>query len=113
MGAGAYKRRFLIQQRAPGVDGDGQPLDDWQDVIKVWGNIRAPSGLGQIAGEFVAAAQEVSRVQYSIRTPYRPGLTAGMRAVGAGVVYEIRQVVHDEARREHTDLVVATGANNG
>lgn len=116
MQAGRLNRKITIQRKGESADELGYPVpgvDAWIDVDTLWADVRAPSGLGQIAGEFQAGGTEVSRVQYSMRIRYRPSVEAGMRAVLRGVPFEIRQVIHDEAGRKHTDLVCATGANEG
>ena len=113
--AGRYRTRLKIQQRAAGQDAAGQPNGAWTDVCEVsaWG--MSPTGMGVITAEGQYAGAESSYAQISWRIRWRTGLTAGMRAVRVlgGTVYDIRQVVPDEAGRRHVDLVCITGASQG
>lgn len=114
MQAGTLNRRITVQRRTGAVDELGAPLPDaWEDYALIWANIRAPSGMGSISAQFQSAGQEISRVMYSMRVRYRKDITADMRVLYQGEAYEIRQVIHDLAGREHTDIVCAFGARNG
>ncbi|GAA0493710.1 phage head closure protein [Pigmentiphaga daeguensis] len=113
MNIGALNQLVTVQKRTQVKDAWGQLVDDWVDHATVWASFRAPTGMGSIAAEMQAGGTTVSRTQYSIRVRYRTDITADMRVAHAGLIYEIRQVVHDVARRAYTDLVCATGANEG
>lgn len=114
MQAGSLNRRITVQRRTGAVDELGAPLPDaWEDHANVWANIRTPTGLGSIAGQFQSAGQEISRVLYSMRVRYRTDITADMRVRYQGEYYEIRQVINDHGGRDYTDLVCALGARNG
>lgn len=105
--AGTLNRRISIEERGPGRDSLGQPLVNapWVPVASVWANIAAKSGL-----QTAAAGGEVSVARYSIRIRYRPAVNAAMRVVYQGQIYDIQAVLHDEAGRQHTDLVCEIGA---
>ena len=92
--------RCTLQQPATGQDGTGQPLTGWVDVAQFWADIRATGGL-----EAIKAGAVTSKVQTSIRLPYRTGITSGMRVVCGGVVYNILAVLPDLACKVHVDLV--------
>lgn len=98
--AGSLNRKVTIQQQGEGQDEIGQPVMGWMDVAQVWANIAAKSGL-----ETASSDTQVSTARYSIRIRYRPGVTAAMRVVHGAAVYQIDAVLHDEANRQHTDLV--------
>ncbi|MYZ44213.1 phage head closure protein [Schauerella aestuarii] len=98
--AGSLNRAVVIQKEIGEQDAAGQPVDAWVDVATAWANIAAKSGL-----EVAASDSQVSAARYSIRIRYRPGITAAMRVIHAGAVYGIQAVLHDEAGRQHTDLV--------
>jgi SPP1 family predicted phage head-tail adaptor len=110
MGIGARNRRVRLQRRGETRDEAGQPSNGWIDVVPspIWANIRTSNGK-----EFLAAGMEVSSVTASIRIRYREGITAGMRVLYRTTIYDIKAVLPDEAGRNHVDLAVATGANNG
>lgn len=96
---GTLTDRIAIQRRVPG-GALGQPSNTWEDVVKVWANIRYGSG-----SEAIRAGQVASKAKVSIRIGWRAGITAEMRAVCDGVIYEIRTVLPDRQRREHVDLL--------
>ena len=113
MKAGQLNRRVTIQQRSSEADDWGQPKEAWSDVCMVWAWVKAPTGMGTINSEFMAESGEVSRTLYSIRIRYRNNITAKMRCVCDGTVFDIRSVIPDIAGHKYVDLVVAEGANNG
>lgn len=107
MKAGTLRDRITIQRKTGHVDTDGQPMDAWEEVAKVWAHVRHQSG-----SEAIKANAETSTVRASIRIRWRTGIHAGMRVLHAGQVYDI-QAVLPGATREHVDLVAVQGANNG
>lgn len=111
--SGRLNRRITIQQRGPGQDEAGQPIDGWAVVARPWAWIKGQTGMGlgrQMAGDgTVATSLDV----YSFRIRYRPSITASMRVHHSGNVYDIKQVRHDLAGREWTDLVCELGGNDG
>jgi SPP1 family predicted phage head-tail adaptor len=100
MQAGRLSTPIVIQQQTTTTDAIGQPLTQWSDFAAVWSNVRHNSG-----AEAIKAGASVSTVQASMRVRQLAGITAGMRVVAGGVVYEIKAVLPDMARREFTDLV--------
>jgi SPP1 family predicted phage head-tail adaptor len=99
--AGTLRDRITVQRRKPG-GGLGHPSNTWEDVLPqpLWANIRFGSG-----SETIRAGQVASKAQASIRIRWRTGITADMRCVSGGVVYEIKAVLPDRRRREYVDLV--------
>ena len=79
-------------------------LNTWTDVATVWASIRHQSGVSAIK-----SGMDTSSVKASIRILRRSGISAGMRAVHDGTVYDIEAVLPDEYNI-HLDLVVQ--ANN-
>lgn len=100
MRAGALNRRVTLQNRGEGYDEAGQPIEGWEDVATVWGDVRFLSGL-----ETVKSGLQVSIAKASIRIRYRVGLNSGMQAVCDGTVFAINAVLPDISRREYVDLV--------
>lgn len=107
--AGKLNRQIVVEKKTSTWGG----ADTWSTHAAMWADFRAPTGLGIIGGQFQSADATVSRVQYSVRVRYRTDITADMRIVSGGIVYEIRQVIPDVAGRVYTDIVVATGGNQG
>jgi len=99
--AGRLTTPIVIQQQTTTTDAIGQPLLTWTDFALVWSNVKHLSG-----SEAIKAGAVTSVVQASMRVRQLAGITAGMRVVAGGVVYEIRAVLPDLQRREYTDLVM-------
>lgn len=109
MNAGKLNRRVTIQKLTTTLDEYNEPTGTkWLDVATVWADIKMLSGL-----ETVKANADVSVVKASIRIRYRTDITAGMRALCDGLVYDIRAVMPDVAGRVYTDLACEQGANEG
>jgi len=108
MSALKYQNRIRIEARSDAQDAGGQPVDEWILVVTVWANMLQVSGK-----EFISAARDVSEVTASIRIRYRTGITAAMRVVHKETIYNIKAVLPDLAARQHVDLVVGTGVNDG
>lgn len=112
LAAGDLNRRFAIEVPGATKDAANQPIKTWTPFISVWGKILGANGMSA-----VRAAQEgvgIAPGRYSIRIRYRPtGLDVGMRAVYQGVFFDIKDIRHDFAGHDYTDLVCETGANDG
>lgn len=96
--AGNLRDRITLQRRKPSGS-LGQPSNTWEDVAKVWANIRFGSG-----SETIRAGQIASKAQASIRIRWRSDIKADMRVVCASVEYSIKVVLPDRQRREYVDL---------
>lgn len=109
MQAGKLNRRATIQKLGEGVDELGEPIPGvWVDVATVWADVRHNSGMETIKSDI-----DVSIVKASIRIRRRTDITAGMRVLADGKVYDIRAVMDDVSGRVFSDLVCETGANQG
>lgn len=101
MQAGQLRDRVTVQAKTSGTDAWGAPLPEaWADYASLWSNIRFLSGT-----ESIKAGADVSVVRASIRIRWRTDITAGMRVVHAGAVYDVEAVLPG-ARREYVDLAV-------
>lgn len=113
--AGEYNRLITIEEKT-GVRNDANQLvDAWQQFgAKRWAKPIGQSGMG-VVRMFTdsAAGVEQSGNNYVWRVRYTDQITADMRVVHRGVIYDIKQVKQDLARRAWTDLVCETGLNNG
>jgi len=97
---GKLNCRVTIQQRAAGQDATGKPNGAWGTLDTVWASIRHETG-----AEFIRADHDTSVVKASIRIRRRLDVTNAMRVVYEGTVYQVRAVLQDHARKQHTDLV--------
>jgi SPP1 family predicted phage head-tail adaptor len=109
MKAGTLRNLILLQTRDSGTDDAGQPVQTWTDLASVWADIRGANGLNTIK----ASLDGVEINAYSFRIRYRTDVDAAKRVVYGGQNYDVKQVRHDHARKEWTDLICAVGGNDG
>lgn len=109
---GERTRLIEIEKRTDGKDAANQPLDVWVFVMRRWGKPLTASGLSA-----VRSAEEgvpVTPGRYSWRINYTPtGIDVGMRANYKGTFFDIRDIRHDFATKEYTDLVCEQGGSDG
>ncbi|MFD1556030.1 phage head closure protein [Paraburkholderia silviterrae] len=109
MRSGDFNRRITIQVKKEGEDELGQPLTEWINLAKdVPTNLLATNGK-----EYVASGEEVSKAQVSMRIRWRTDITAAMRVLYDGGIFNIEAVLPDYAGRRYVDLACSMGANNG
>lgn len=98
--AGSFPHRITIQKTTGARDEWNSPdPQGWEDVAKVWANVRFQSG-----AESIRAGADVSIVRASVRIRWRTGIDAGMRVLYGGQVFDIEAVLPG-ADRVHVDLV--------
>ncbi|MEM5325176.1 phage head closure protein [Paraburkholderia sp. JHI2823] len=109
MRSGDFNRRITIQAKQDGEDELGQPFTSWVAVaVGVPANLLATTGK-----EYVASSEEVSKAQVSMRIRWRTDITAAMRVLYDGGIFNIEAVLPDYAGRRFVDLACSVGANNG
>ncbi|WP_110642458.1 phage head closure protein [Salinicola sp. CPA57] len=110
MQAGKLRHRVELQQKGTGRNPDtGGVIDVWQSVTTVWASIEPLS-----AREFIAAGATQASVTTRITIRYREGVTAQMRAVSRGKIYNIEGVLPDDkSGREYLTLPCSEGVNDG
>lgn len=99
MNIGTLDKRVSIKAQGPTQDALGQPVQSWQVVATVWGNVRYASGVESIKADAVTSIAKAS-----IRIRHRVGLTSAMRAEVGGAVFEIKAVL-PASRQGYLDLV--------
>lgn len=109
MKAGSLNRQIVIQSRDTGSDDAGQPVQTWTTLATVWADVRGATGLGTMR----AGLDGVEVNGYSFRIRYRTDVNAAKRVVFGGQNYDVKQVRHDLAGKEWTDLVAEVGGNDG
>ena len=95
MRAGMLHHRVTLQRFQQGQDAYGGPVETWEDVATVWASLEAMSGR-----EFFASQQAQSEVTQRIRIRYRPDVTADMRVIHNGKVFNIVAPLPDNRGRE-------------
>lgn len=90
------------------------PNGEWVAVgAPIWANAMGASGMASIRQSSSQDGVARSLNSYSFRIRYRPAVTADMRLVCGGEIFDIKQVRHDLAERLWTDLVCEQGADDG
>lgn len=108
MGAGNYRDRVEIQQQSEADDDAGQRVLEWVHYDEVWADVLLPNGKALVASD-----RENSLVSGSIRIRFRKDITAGMRVLWSSMIFDVKAVLPDTDKRQHVDLVVETGGNDG
>jgi len=112
--AGKLRHRLIIQELVDVADSSGEvqdssgaPMQEWQDVVTVWGAIEPLS-----AREFITAQSEQSKVIAKITIRARAGITAAMRIFhqGANKYYNIEGLLFDnDSGKEYLLIPVSEG----
>jgi SPP1 family predicted phage head-tail adaptor len=99
-GAATLLRYYItIQSRPPGSNDAGE-LNDWQEHLKVWADIRAMGGIEAIKANAITSAARAS-----VRIRNRSGLNSGMRILHGSTIYEVLSVPPYLAAERFMDLV--------
>lgn len=108
MNPGELNKRVTFQRRVAGADTAGQPLETWELVATLWARIRPLS-----SRELVAANAAQSERTHEITIRYRTGMTAAMRAVCAGRVFDLGPPVNAGEKNEWLVLPATEGMSDG
>lgn len=99
MQAGRLDRRVTIEAYTATRDAAGGEARNWAELATVWAEKRDLAGR-----EFLTASQEAqAQVETLWRTRWRPDITAKMRLVHDGVIYDIEGVA-ELGRRDGLEL---------
>lgn len=109
--AGVLRHRVTIQR--PDYDHD----PDTNDLVTVWTTVwdKVPAAVEALsAKEFIASQAVQSQVSARITIRYREGLTASMRILHNGRIYNIEGVLPDpDSGRAWLTLPCSEGVNDG
>lgn len=112
--AGKLRTPITIQRKVAAANAWGDPSTTWETYCTTRADVRAPSGLS-VAAEGVRGERELSAVAYSMRIRWRVGVTNEMRVSasiqGTPMLFEIKSVAPDVAKREYVDLVCVAGVS--
>ena len=109
---GERTRLIIIEKREGTVDEANQPIDVWEFVMRRWAKPLTATGMTAVRS--AEAGVPVVPSRYSFRINYTPaGIDVGMRVNMKNALFDIRDIRHDHAQREYTDLVCEAGGNNG
>jgi SPP1 family predicted phage head-tail adaptor len=108
MRAGAKDRRIRLQGPLVTKDSFGGTVRTWADVVKVWAGVRNLSG-GESAVTKHGGESGQARTEFLIW--YRAGVTAALRIVYDGQVYNIRHV--NDVRGQRREMLLTCDLQEG
>lgn len=106
--AGDFNRRVTIQSRSTTKDSFGEAQQTWSTVITCWARIEPLSGR-----ELVLAQAINAEVTHLVEIFYRPTVTAAMRVVYQGRVFNIVSVIDPDTAHISLELLCSEGLNQG
>ena len=92
---GGLQHRVTFQTLNPALDGFGQPTNVWTDTFTVWAQVADISG-AELIKSMALSAEATTKIM--IR--YRPGITAAMRIVWLGTIFNIKAPPMDTSGRK-------------
>jgi SPP1 family predicted phage head-tail adaptor len=113
LNSGTLRHRIEIQEPVEVQDSDtGDITEEW---VTVDGCDSVPAEIAPLsAREFLAASAIQSKVVARIMIRYRAGLTAKMRILHRGTIYNIEGVLADaDSGLEYLNIPVSQGVNDG
>lgn len=97
---GELNRRIVIQKPTPTVNGYGEEITNWSTLTTVWAAMRnVPQR------EPFAADQFTSVVSTTFTMRFRTDVTAKMRIVDSGKIYEIDSPADPDGNRRFIECV--------
>lgn len=108
MRGGHLRHSVTLQERTTDQDETGAQIETWADVATVWGAVEPLSGR-----ELFTAQQVKAEVTAQITIRYRSGISATMRIVFEGRLYNILAVIDPEERHRELQLLCSEGLNDG
>lgn len=106
--AGDLNRRITIQQRSSTPDSYGQQSGAWTDVVTCW------AGIEPLTGRELLAAQAVNTENtHQVKLRYRTGITAAMRVVYQGRLFNILSVIDPDTAHVALHLLCSEGLTQG
>lgn len=109
--AGKLDQRITLQTKTVGKGASGGIVSSWAEFISVWADVRHLSGNERSATNAGGGQVAQARTEFGIR--YRPGITAQMRVLYRGAVYNIVHVNNIRGGNERIVLTCDTGVNDG
>ncbi|MFD2206634.1 phage head closure protein [Kiloniella antarctica] len=106
MKTGRLRERITLQELSTVDDGGGGSVETWNDVVKIWANIKPLSGSEQITAD-----KEASTTLYRIRIRSRE-LKSSWRVVWGSKILNVREILEGDSSQKYllfnAELGVAT-----
>lgn len=110
---GKKNRYGCIEHKSDVRDAYNNVVSTWVPLLWRWAAIAGDSGRSSIRAAESGQPINVNRVSIRINYDRDKVIRENMRFVLPGIVYDIRGIRHDEAKREFTDLICEEGGNSG
>ena len=108
MRAGDLRKRITFQMRVTTKDALGGQLGNWVDFATVWAEIRPLNSY-----ELFRAQAIQSEISHEITIRYVPGITASMRAVYNGRIFNLSPPMNTNERNIELVIPATEGLNDG
>ena len=102
------RRRITVQSRSTALDSYGQQVITWSDVLSCWASIEPLSGR-----ELIAAQAVSSELSHTVTIQYRTTVTAAMRVLYQGRVFNIQSSTDPDTAHVALQLLCSEGLNQG
>ena len=106
--SGDLDRRVSVQQRGSNVDANGQQSMVWTELFSSWANIAPMGGTEMLAAQAINAEST-----HNVVMRWRPNVTAGMRLVYQGRVFNILNINDQNMAHQILELTCSEGLNQG
>ncbi|HFK1431591.1 TPA: phage head closure protein [Bacillus cereus] len=105
-----YNKRIILQKKSLNyeTDEEGNPLEPWQDTVKVWAAVNPLRGR-----EFWQAASVNAENTIRVEIRYRKGITSDMRILYGERILEITNVIDVEEKHKEMHLMCKEVLDNG
>jgi SPP1 family predicted phage head-tail adaptor len=118
MDAGRLRHFVTFEQPLVVVDDDSDDMGDGsrdEQWVPAFGGQMIPVSIEPLSGRELIAAQAVqSRISSRVVMRYRPGITAAMRMLHRGTIYNIEAPIPDPVTGvDSITLLVSSGVNDG
>ncbi|HFR4183360.1 TPA: phage head closure protein [Bacillus cereus] len=110
MSALKKNKRIILQKKSTDyeTDEEGNPLEPWQDIVKVWAAVNPLRGR-----EFWQAASVNAENTIRVEIRYRKGITNNMRILYGERILEITNVIDVEEKHKEMHLMCKEVLDNG
>lgn len=99
--AGELREYVMVQRATAGLDAHNGATETWVDLGNAWANVEPLS-----ARELVNAGMVRQQVTHRVRLRYYTSLTPSDRLELDGRIFNIRQVINANERKEIMELLV-------
>ncbi|MDE3838657.1 head-tail adaptor protein [Bacillus methanolicus] len=106
MNPGLFNKRISIQRFTEGVNENGFPIQEWQDVKSVWAMIKTPNDKTSSLEFYEAATTHAKNtLSFVIRYTNTIGIDTDMRILYKEKSFEILSIINDNERNKTLTII--------